>query len=297
MLDYALLDALLAVIRTGSFDRAAGELSVTPSAVSQRVKLLEERVGSLLVKRGQPCEATASGALLCRHTERVQLLEAELGGRMPALPGVATEKRAKLRIAVNDDSMSTWFVDAAAGFCIERGVLLDLVIDDQDHTAQRIRDGDVQGAVTTQAEPVPGWRAVKLGRMRYRAVCSPDYFTRYFADGLTRDALRQAPCVNFNDKDEMQRRFLRRLSRIEINPPAHVIAHGAGFVRACTTGLAWGMCPQALIETELQSGALVDISPGARMDVDLYWQSWRLAIGWLDDFSAMLRACAKASLS
>jgi LysR family transcriptional regulator (chromosome initiation inhibitor) len=180
MLDYALLDALLAVIRTGSFERAARELNVTPSAVSQRVKLLEERVASLLVKRGQPCEATASGALLCRHTERVQLLEAELGGRMPALPGTPNERRAKLRIAVNDDSMSTWFIDAAADFCIERGLILDLVVDDQDHTARRIREGDVQGAITTQAEPVPGWRSMKLGRMRYRAVCSPAYFARYF---------------------------------------------------------------------------------------------------------------------
>ena len=215
-----------------------GDLNVTPSAVSQRVKLLEERVGSLLVKRGQPCEATASGALLCRHTERVQLLEAELGGRMPALPGAPSERRAKLRIAVNDDSMSTWFIDAAADFCIERELMLDLVVDDQDHTAQRIREGDVQGAITTQAEPVPGWRSMKLGRMRYRAVCSPAYFERYFADGLTRDALRRAPCVNFNEKDELQKRFVKRVSRADIEPPAHVVPHGEGFVarvhvRAC----------------------------------------------------------------
>jgi LysR family transcriptional regulator (chromosome initiation inhibitor) len=296
MLDYALLDALLAVVRTGSFERAARDLNVTPSAVSQRVKLLEERVGSLLVKRGQPCEATASGALLCRHTERVQLLEAELGGRMPALPGAPSERRAKLRIAVNDDSMSTWFIDAAADFCIERELMLDLVVDDQDHTAQRIREGDVQGAITTQAEPVPGWRSVKLGRMRYRAVCSPAYFERYFADGLTRDALRRAPCVNFNEKDELQKRFVKRVSRADIEPPAHVVPHGEGFVRACTSGLAWGMCPQRLIAAQLDSGALVEVSPGARLDVDLYWQSWRLSVGWLDDFSAMLKHRAKTLL-
>src|ERR1700760_3505590 len=123
MLDYALLDALLAVVRTGSFERAARVLNVTPSAVSQRVKLLEERVGSLLVKRGQPCEATSSGALLCRHTERVQLMEAELGGRMPTLPGAPVETRPRLRIAVNDDSVSSWFFEAVAPFCIERGLL------------------------------------------------------------------------------------------------------------------------------------------------------------------------------
>jgi LysR family transcriptional regulator, chromosome initiation inhibitor len=296
MLDYALLDALLAVIRTGSFDRAAGVLNVTPSAVSQRVKLLEERVGSLLVKRGQPCEATVSGALLCRHTERVQLLEAELGGRMPTLPGARNESHAKLRFAVNDDSMSTWFVDAASAFCIERGLLLDIVVDDQDHTAQRIRDGDVQGAVTTQAEPAPGWRAVKLGKMRYRAVCSPAYFKRHFAQGITRDALRHAPCVNFNDKDDLQRRFLRRLARVDIEPVAHHVPHGAGFVRACVSGLAWGMCPHSLVAEQLAKGELVDISPGTRLDVDLYWQSWRLAFGWLDDFTSVLRANAKIHL-
>ncbi len=127
------------------------------------------------------------------NTERVQLLEAELGGRMPALPGAIDARRAKLRIAVNDDSMSTWFIDVASEFCIERGLLLDLVVDDQDHTAARVRDGDVQGAVTTQAEPVQGWRSVRLGRMRYRAVCSPAYHARHFSKGLTRDSLRQAP--------------------------------------------------------------------------------------------------------
>jgi LysR family transcriptional regulator (chromosome initiation inhibitor) len=297
MLDYALLDALLAVVRMGSFERAARELSVTPSAVSQRVKLLEERAGSLLVRRGQPCQPTASGALLCRHTERVQLLEAELGGRLPALPGALGERHPKLRIAVNDDSVSTCFIAAAADFCIERDLLLDLVVDDQDHTAQRIRDGDVQGAVTTLAEPVPGWRAVKLGRMRYSAVCSPAYFARHFPNGLTRDALRHAPCVDFNDKDELQKRFIRRITRADIEPPAHVVPHGAGFVGACTAGLAWGMCPRRLVARELESGELVEMSPGARFDVDLYWQSWRLALGWLDDFSAMLKDRAKTGLA
>ncbi|APA85218.1 LysR family transcriptional regulator ArgP [Paraburkholderia sprentiae WSM5005] len=289
MLDYALLDALAAVVRHGSFDRAASELNVTPSAVSQRVKLLEERVGSVLVKRGQPCVATTSGALLCRHTERVQLLEAELNGRVPALPGALGQPWPALRVAVNDDSVGTWFIDAVAPFCVEREMLLDLVIDDQDYTAQRIRDGSVQGAITTQAEPVQGCRSTRLGRMRYLAVCSPGFFARYFADGVTRDSLRRTPCVDFNPKDQLQRRFMRRITRAELDPPLHWIPHVAGFLRACATSLGWGMCPERMIAGHLQRGELVEIAPGKPIDVDLYWQSWRLSIGWLDDFSAMLR--------
>jgi len=296
MLDYALLDALAAVIRYGSFDRAASELNVTPSAVSQRVKLLEERVGSVLVKRGQPCVATTSGALLCRHTERVQLLEGELTGQMPSLPRALVERWPTLRVAVNDDSVGTWFVDAVAQFCVERETLLDLVVDDQDHTAQRIRDGSVQGAVTTQAEPVQGCRSTRLGRMRYLAVCAPAFFERYFAAGVDRDSLRLAPCVVFNPKDALQTRFVRRVTRAEVDPPQHWIPHVAGFLRACLTGLGWGMCPVPMIASHLAAGELVEMTPGKHLDVDLYWQSWRLSIGWLDDFGAVLKKRASEFL-
>lgn len=289
MLDYALLDALAAVVRHGSFERAAGALNVTPSAVSQRVKLLEERVGAVLVKRGQPCVATAAGALLCRHTERVQLLEAELGGGMPTVAGGAHASRPTLRVAVNDDSVGTWFIDAVAPFCVERGILLDLVIDDQDHTAQRMRDGSVQGAVTTQAEPVQGCRSTRLGRMRYLAVCSPEFFERYFAQGVGRESLRRAPCVEFNPKDQLQKRFVRRITRAQVDAPLHWVPHVAGFLRCCVSGLGWGMCPERMIAPQLARGELVELTPGRTLDVELYWQSWRLSIGWLDDFGTMLR--------
>jgi LysR family transcriptional regulator (chromosome initiation inhibitor) len=290
MLDYALLDALAAVVRHGSFERAASELNVTPSAVSQRVKLLEERVGSVLVKRGQPCVATPSGALLCRHTERVRLLEADLSAHMPSVPGAAFDGTwPALRVAVNDDSVGSWFVDAVAAFCAQRQMLLDLVIDDQDYTAQRIRDGSVQGAVTTQAEPVQGCRSTRLGRMRYLAVCAPTFFERYFSDGVNRDSLRRAPCVAFNTKDALQKRFVRRITRAELAPPQHWVPHVGGFLRACVTGLGWGMCPAQMVAGPLAAGELVELLPGRHLDLDLYWQSWRLSIGWLDEFGTMLK--------
>lgn len=291
MLDYALLEALAAVIRHGSFERAAKDLNVSPSAVSQRVKLLEERVGSVLVKRGQPCVATTSGALLCRHTERVQLLEAELSGRVPQLPG-SVGAWPTLRVAVNDDSVATWFIDAVGPFCAESNTLLDLVIDDQDYTAERIRDGSVQGAITAQAEPIQGCRSTRLGRIRYHAVCSPDFHARYFSDGLTREALRRAPCVMFSPKDSLQLRFIRRATRTDLDPPKHWIPHVAGYLRACETGLGWGMCPDRMIERQVANGEMIDLSEGRSIDIELYWQSWRLSIDWLDEFSHALKTQA-----
>ena len=217
------------------------------------------------------------------------MLEAELNGRMPELPGALLEPWPTLRVAVNDDSVGTWFIDAVADFCAERGMLLDLVIDDQDHTAQRIRDGSVQGAVTTQSEPVQGCRSTRLGRMRYRAVCTPAFYERYFSEGVSRDTLRGAPCVDFNPKDQLQKRFVHKITRGEIDAPTHWIPHVSGFLRACATGMGWGMCPERMIAAQLESGELIDMAPGKHLDVDLYWQSWRLSIGWLDDFGAALR--------
>jgi LysR family transcriptional regulator, chromosome initiation inhibitor len=295
MLDYALLEALAAVVQHGSFERAARALNVTPSAVSQRVKLLEERVGGVLIRRGQPCAATASGALLCRHAERVKWLEGELAGQLPVLPGAVADHPA-LRVAVNDDSLATWFIDAIGPFCAETGVLLDLVIDDQDYTAGRIRDGSVQGAITAQAEPIQGCRSTRLGRMRYRAVCAPAFHARHFDAGVTRAALRRAPCVSFNRKDALQERFIRRAVRTHLEVPQHWIPHMAGFLRACEMGLGWGMCPERMVARQLAAGELVELAPGRHVDVELYWQSWRLSIGWLDQFGAALKARAAVLL-
>jgi LysR family transcriptional regulator (chromosome initiation inhibitor) len=209
---------------------------------------------------------------------------------MPMTPGgMPAEAWPALRVAVNDDSVGSWFVDAASEFCIERQVLLDIVIDDQDHTAQRIRDGSVQGAVTTQAEPVQGCRSTRLGTMRYVAVCAPAFFAQYFGNGVNRESWRQAPCVVFNAKDALQTRFMRRVTRAAVDPPVHWVPHVGGFVRACVMGLGWGMCPTRMIAAQLATGELVEILPGRRLDVDLYWQSWRLSVGLLDEFGVALR--------
>jgi len=144
MLDYALLSALAAVVRTGSFERAAHRLNVTPSAVSQRVKLLEERIGTVLVLRGQPCLATEAGQRLCQHVEQVALLESSLRGSLPGMEPEAGP--VTLRIAVNADSLATWFIPAMAG---TEGFLFDLVLDDQDYSADWLRRGEVVAAVTS----------------------------------------------------------------------------------------------------------------------------------------------------
>jgi LysR family transcriptional regulator, chromosome initiation inhibitor len=297
-LDYAQLAALAAVVGEGSFDGAARALHVTPSAVSQRIRQLEERVGAVLVQRGTPCVATAAGTPLLRHAERVALLEAELAATLPAQASArGNAATATLRIAVNADSLATWFVPALAAFASAHPQLrIDLLVDDQEHTAEALRRGDVLAAVSASAEPVQGCRSQPLGRLRYCATASPAFVRRWFAQGVNAASLERAPCLLFNRKDQLQTRWMRRITRRAIAPACHGLPSSQGFVEACLAGLGWGMNPQALVQSHLTARRLLELVPGQGIDVPLHWQASRLALPALADLTNAVRAVAKDAL-
>ena len=299
MLDYAALTALAAVVREGSFERAARALHVTPSAVSQRVRGLEERIGGALVVRGQPCVATELGRRLCQHADRVLLLEQDL---RDTLPGLAPDRardgppRVRLPIAVNADSLATWFAPALAGFAAEAPVLVDVHVDDQDHTAQWLRQGTVVAAVTGTARAATGCNSQPLGAMRYIAAASPAFMARHFAQGVGAASLARAPSLAFNPKDDLQARWARRLCHRTVELPRHHLPSTQAFVTAAVQGMGWGLQPLSLIERELRDGTLVELVPGAPLDVPLYWQQARAAGAWLEGLTRDVMAAARASL-
>ncbi|MGB4925024.1 MAG: ArgP/LysG family DNA-binding transcriptional regulator, partial [Giesbergeria sp.] len=197
MFDYAALEALAAVLREGSFERAARRLHVTPSAISQRIKQLEERMGQVLVLRGSPCTGTDAGRQLCLHFEQVALLENSLRRSHPGLHDGQATASPTLQLAVNADSLSTWFMDAVAAFADAGNELLDLRIDDQDHTAQRLRDGEVLAAVTASRTSIAGCNSWPLGSMAYVAAASPGFAASHWPQGASAEALAAAPMLSF----------------------------------------------------------------------------------------------------
>ena len=295
MLDYAALSALAAVVREGSFERAARALHVTPSAVSQRIRLLEEKIGCALIVRGQPCVPTETGRRLCQHVDHVQLLEQDLQAIVPALApgGVA---RVSLPIAVNADSLATWLAPAIAAFAADNPVLMEIAVDDQDHTGEWLRSGAVLAAVTAASRPAAGCNSRPLGSLRYLAAASPAFVARYFAAGVGADSLAQAPSLVFNSKDELQARWASRLCQRDVELPRHTLPSSHAFVTATLAGMGWGMHAQALIAGQLEDGSLVELAPGSALDVALHWQTARAASSVLDGLSRAVVAAAGAAL-
>lgn len=288
MLDPAQLSALAAIHRRGSFELAAAELHVTQSAVSQRLKALEERVGTLLVQRGQPCRATPAGLRLIRHHDEIVLLEQALAVDMPG----AAAGPSVLRIAVNADSLATWVIPALAA---TQGFLFDIVIDDQDVSQDWLRRGEVAGAVTSHPGPLQGCDTLPLGRLRYRATASPAYMARWFADGIDAAALRHAPALVFSDKDQLQDRWVAATFGIAAGRagfPAHRLASSQGFVDACLAGLGWCLNPEPLVARHLAQGSLVEVVPDTPLDVALHWQFARLTAAAIQPLTRALQAAA-----
>ncbi|WP_171173791.1 LysR family transcriptional regulator ArgP [Ruegeria sp. HKCCD8929] len=284
------LSALATILRLSSFEAAAAELSVTSSAISQRIKALEDRVGTALIHRGPPCTGTPAGLRIAKHAEDVGLLEAQLSRELALDRGT---EQVHLRIAVNADSLATWFIAALAQV---EGILFDLVVDDQDHSAEWLQRGEVSAAICVSGKPVTGCDSMPLGTLRYIATASPGFMQRWFPDGITPQAVAQAPCLTFNTKDGLQKAWLTANVAPRIAPPSHFLPSTQAFVDAARSGLGWGMNPEALVRRPIRRGHLQPLIPRTPLDVPLTWQVSRIMAPALTPLTRAVKQAAARGL-
>ncbi|GGB88548.1 transcriptional regulator ArgP [Marinobacterium zhoushanense] len=275
MLDMRQLAALSAVIEEGSFERAAQRLHVTQSAVSQRVKQLEERLGQTLVVRTLPIHATEAGQQVLKHFRQISLLEQEL---RTTLSQRDARGFTRVAIGVNADSLETWFPDALSHLVQSEQLLMELKVDDQDATQQLLKDGEVIGCIASSPKAMPGCLCVPLGVIPYRCLASTAYLERYFPHGVTAEAFRRAPVAEFSHKDQLQNRYLQQFFGIGPHEyPRHRIPSSTAFCDMIVRGLACGMVPEQQGIPLIDSGAVQDMTPGRYLAVPLYWHVWNLS--------------------
>ena len=287
------LETLAVVVAAGTFDAAAVRLSITPSAVSQRIKALEQQLGRVVVVRSKPIRATDSGTALLRLIQQLAVLEQEAASELGVAESTAS---VSIPLAVNADSMATWLLPALAEVARAHPLVFELHRDDQEYTAALLAAGTVMAAVTSDSHPVSGCTVTPLGRMLYHPVASPAFAARWFPHGPTAAALAVAPVVEFDRKDELQSRYLNAVSRKPLAPPRHFVPASADFAVAIELGLGWGMLPEAQSDSGRRSGALVVLDPRRPVAVPLYWQQWNLRSAALDAVAAAVVAHAQATL-
>lgn len=280
------LETLLHVVDEGSFDGAAAVLRISPSAVSQRIKTLEERAGRVLLQRGKPVTPTPAAV---SYLQAARQIRAIVDNTIEALPQEAT-RLPEISIAANADSIDTWLVEVLSS--VRDTATFHILRDDQDHTASLLRAGTVMAGITSTAEPVQGCESTRLGVMRYLATASPEFVAQWFPPSLKdshalRLALQRAPMLAFDRKDDLQALYLASRGCGDATPPHHYIPSNLAFIEAQRQELGWGLTPELQVRGLLDSGELVAL-PG-HVDVVLYWQQWRIS-------SAPLQALKKAAV-
>ena len=293
------LECLAAIVEEGGFERAAQRLSITQSAVSQRLRALEAQVGTVLIVRSRPLKPTSAGQLLLKHTKMLRLLRADLERDLkelaPSSLGGAREDE-RISIAINADSIATWALPALTDLA-QQGLPMEIITDDQDFTHEWLREGQVLGCVTTLKQALRGCKVVTLGAMDYVAVAQADYAAKHLPNGLTQHNFRQVPFIAFNRKDDGQAEFVSKafgLKRVALNQL--FVPSSEGQVRALLAGWGVSILPELLVRKQIATGEIVNIAPGYALPVQLYWHCWNLQSDVLDALSAALMQAAAASL-
>ncbi len=287
-----LASTIAAIVDGGSLDAAARSLHITPSAVSQRLKSLEQQLGQVLIVRARPAKATAAGESVVRMARQIALLEHDA---LSALGLDAAGERVSIPLAVNADSMATWFLAPLARLADAHGIDFDLHRDDQTFTARLLESGEVMAAVTSEQTPVAGCTVAPLGVLRYEAMATPAFMQRWFPDGVTAAALQHAPFVDFDRRDTLQHTWLRSRGLDERGVPRHYVPASHDYAQAVLLGLGWGMLPGSQAVDAAASGAALPLG-GDPIHVPLYWQQWNLRSSLLDSIAAEVIAEAAAVL-
>ena len=295
-----LLECLAAIVEEGGFERAAKRLSVTQSAVSQRLHSLETQAGTVLIVRGRPLRPTPAGRILLRHAMQMRLLHTDLEVDLRKLSPSATgsnRNQERISIAVNADSIATWALHAFDTL-VSEGLPLEIIADDQDFTQDWLREGQVLGCVTTLAQAMRGCKVVPLGAMDYVAVATPQTLQKHCPAGISPQGVRKIPFIAFNRKDDLQAEFVRRAFRVkQINLRQCFVPSSEGQVRAVLAGWGASVVPELLVRPQLESGQLVNLAPTAALPVNLYWHCWNLDSPLLDALTHAITNAAGSALT
>lgn len=295
MIDGKLLDALVSVVKFRSFEKAAEHLGITQSAVSQRIQSLESTIGKPLVIRSPQTKPTPAGERMVRFAQQTEALEQE------ALVSVGTKDTrewASVALGVNADSLATWFKEGLAALIHDRTAAVELIVSDQSETIDLLRAGAVLACVSSWEEPIQGCSCVPLGKMTYRCVASRDALARCRTAKLGRKLARALPAVVFGRHDDIVADYVKRSIGLDRHQyPSHVVPSTADLLSFVNAGFGYSLLPVLQIESELESGQLIDINPKRSYDVKLFWHRWKMSTAIIDKLSDAIQSAALARLA
>lgn len=297
MLNYTHLEALLAVKREGSFEKAGKALGITPIAIARRIEKLGVTLGATLLNR-KPTRPTKAGEALCSYAEQIEAVEHQLLDEQRAI-GLQSadpiDSGNSLKIAISDDNLTGWFQKVLKNHLpFNERHLLDITVIDSDHSYELMKSGDVIAALSGAREPVYGFKVHHIGCVAHRAVASPDFINRHFKDGITAESISIAPSLRYDSQDGLVLQWLEQVFETAAQASSMRLPCRKTIMDSCLRGTAWGVLLDHKITQNIADGTLIEIVPETPVQKDLYWHVSSAMVEPIAKITASIR---KASLS
>lgn len=268
------LRAFEAVARHQSVTNAAMELCVTPGAVSQQVKLLEDQVGvPLLRRKGRSVELTDAGQVL-RPTLTQAFQSMEL-----ALNAIARGPRHDtLKLCLLPTLAEKWLMPRLSRF---HGAHPQLDIQIMTSFREiRFEAEDVDMASYMGKELPPGLDGLRLFDDVFQPVCSPS-FLRETCQLATPGDLSKATLLHSVRRMDDWPRWLALAGMTDLRPQRSMSFENSSLaIQAAVDGLGVAVVQCEYVREPLKTGALVaPFSLAARSDSGYYlvWSAMRRA--------------------
>jgi LysR family transcriptional regulator (chromosome initiation inhibitor) len=292
MIDYRGIEALYTVQELQSFEGAAKKLHITQSAVSQRIKGLETHYGEPVLIRSLPYRPTKLGEALIGHYKRLCLLEESLKQQIEH-----SERKPKVSIALNRDSLETWFLDLVENTPIFNHITLEITADDQELTLDYFKKGFASACLSTSEKAIMGGNVVFLGNMDYWLVASPEFAREHFPNKNHRKNLLNARAIKFDKNDYLHERYLEKFFGLK-GGELHfqIIPSVRGFKKYAVLGHGYGLIPKLDVLKEIENGELLQLFPRKIWKVPLYWHYWDIESKFYKKFNEDIIHYTKAKL-
>lgn len=271
MLDYAQLEALLAIEEQGSFAGAARTLRMSSFAISQRIKLLEQELGVVLIER-KPTRASVAGKVLCDHARHVRELESDLLGQHFGENQTETGHEHLHSIAVNEECLSSWFNSVLrAQIGNAEAIRIEIVLADSNVSMDLMQAGKVVAGISHRKLPVRGFESYALPNVDYVPVAGPNFIESHLGGAVSAETLAKAPCLRLGKDNRSALDWMELVfGRV---PQLSLFKHPsiAGAINMCLHGRAWAVVPFHLVSEHLETGALIELLPGKPLSYPLFW--------------------------
>jgi DNA-binding transcriptional LysR family regulator len=253
------LGAFIAVARERSFTRAAARLGVSPSALSQTMRALEEKLGVRLLTRTTRSVAPTDAGERLIATVGPHLEEIETG--LAALSELRDKPAGIIRITAVDHAAETILWPSLANFLAEYpDVQVDLIVDNtlRDIVAERFDAGIRMGERVAR-----DMIAVRIGpEIRMAAVATPAYFRKHGKPKVPQD-LATHGCINLRMPTlggVYVWEFEKGTREINVRVEGQLTANDIAVIRnAALHGLGIAFMPEDVAQPHLGAGDLVRV--------------------------------------